>query len=70
MIQTLNYFNTKNVFAKYNLVGLKKKIFEIESKSPLKLDDKFELVSDFFKKLFAQELEISYKMLQTRARET
>ena len=47
MIQTLNYFNTKNVFAKYNLVGLKKKIFEIESKSPLKLDDKFELVSDF-----------------------
>jgi len=47
MIQNLSTFQTKNILAKYNLVGLKKKISEIKSTSISNLDENVALVSDF-----------------------
>ena len=61
MVQTLNSINTKNVFAKYNLVGLKKKIYEINSKSHLQVDENFELLSDFSRTKPRPEIELLKK---------
>lgn len=47
MIQKLSYINTTNILAKYNLVGLKKKINEIKSKTVINLDNNTDLISDF-----------------------
>ena len=47
MIQNLSTLQTKNILAKYNLVGLKKKISEIKSTSISNLDENMALVSDF-----------------------
>lgn len=47
MAQNLSQINTTNLLAKYNLVGLKKKINEIESTHVFSLDEKTNLISDF-----------------------
>jgi hypothetical protein len=47
MVQTLSKINTTSLLAKYNLVGLKKRINEIKSIPVSNLDETINLISDF-----------------------
>ena len=47
MVKNLSKINTQNVLAKYNFIGLKKKINEIKLISVSKFDESTDLVCDF-----------------------